>query len=109
VALLHLLGEWIYLGRTPRGSGAWITDCIGSGWPARRLLAATKMKELHTTKYLSVSAVTRETADRSLSRLAWLSQGMNLVMLAGLAIYLWRIANPADPARFVSTNTKFPG
>jgi hypothetical protein len=105
VALLHLVGEWIYLGRTPRG--LWLgllislisIGLLGGYW------LQPKMKNLHTAKYaVNASAATRETADRSFRIWHGVSQGANLLMLAGLAIYLWRIANPPDPTRFVSTS-----
>jgi hypothetical protein len=50
----------------------------------------------------------RENADRSFRVWHGFSQVINLAMLAGLAIYLWRIGNPPNPARFVST-AKFRG
>jgi hypothetical protein len=34
------------------------------------------------------------------------SKMVNLCMVGGVAVYLLRVANPADPTRFVST-TKF--
>jgi len=32
----------------------------------------------------------------------------NLFVIAGVAVYLWRVANPPDPTRFVRT-AKFRG
>jgi len=111
VALLHLLAEWIYFGRTPqkRWLGLLIalvvTGLAGGYW------LQPKMRELHKIKYgvgMKTSQAERDTADHSFRAWHGVAQGMNLLMLAGLAVYLWRVANPADPARFVST-TKFRG
>src|SRR5882724_13676160 len=92
VALLHLIGEWIYLGRTPRGT--WLGLLIGlvaAGLVGGHLVQP-KLKALHKTKYaVDASPLARETADRSFRVWHGVSQGVNLVMLAGLAIYLWRI------------------
>ena len=103
VALLHVLGEWVYLGRTPQKPGLGLlmalilAGLLGGYW------LQPKMKELHRIKYVSSSAQAREAADRSFRSWHGASQGLNLLMLCGLAVYLWRVANPADPARFVST------
>ena len=109
VALLHLIGEWIYLGRTPRG--AWVALLIGLIMVALvgGYWLQPRMKALHTTKYaVNTSPTARENADRSFRVWHGFSQVINLAMLAGLAIYLWRIGNPPNPARFVST-AKFRG
>ena len=109
VALLHLVGEWVYLGRTPRGLplglliGLVVIGLVGGN------LLQPKLKALHTTKYATnASLSTRETADRSFRVWHGISQGINLLMLTGLAIYLWKIGNPSDSTRFVSTS-KFRG
>ena len=107
VALLHLLAEWLYLGRRPRKFSLSlllslvVAGLLGGYW------LQPKMKTLHRIKYgLNTPPAERETADRSFRAWHGISQGINLVVLAGLAVYLWRVANPEDPARFVST-TKF--
>lgn len=109
VALLHVLGEWVYLGRNPQK--LWfglllamiIAALLGNFW------LQPKMKRLHTVKYaVNTSPQNREIADRSFRAWHGGSQAVNLLILIGLAAYLWRVANPADPARFVST-TKFRG
>jgi hypothetical protein len=104
VALLHLLGEWVYLGRTPQKLGlGLLMALIAAGFLGGYWLQP-KMKRLHTIKYaLKTSAQDREAADRSFRAWHGTSQAINLLVLCGLAFYLWRVANPADPARFVST------
>jgi hypothetical protein len=68
-----------------------------------------KLKDLHKTKYAAnASPLARETADHNFRIWHGVSQMINLLMLAGLAAYVWRVANPSDPARFVST-AKFRG
>ena len=103
--------EWIYFGRTPpkRWLGLLIAlimaGLVGGYW------MQPKMKELHRIKYgvgVKSSQAERDAADHSFRAWHGAAQGMNLLMLAGLGLYLWRVANPDDPARFVST-TKFRG
>jgi len=107
VSLLHLLAERGYLGRTPQRLSLGLLIALlvaalaGDDWPQ------PQMKQLHTIKYaVNTSRKEREAADSSFRAWHGVSQGMNLLMLAGLGVYLWRIGNPTDPARFVST-TKF--
>ena len=105
VAVLHLLAEWIYFGRTPQR--LWATLLIGlvAAGLLGGLWLQPKMKRLHAIKYdVKASRPEREAADNSFKAWHGASQGMNLLMLVGLTLYLWRVANPADPARFVSTS-----
>jgi len=108
VAILHLVGEWVYLGKTPRGPslallmGLVLIELVGGN------VLQPKLKVLHKAKYFNASPLVRESADHSFKIWHGVSQAINLLMLAGLATYVWRVANPADHARFVST-TKFRG
>jgi uncharacterized protein DUF4149 len=104
VALLHLLAEWLYLGRTPQKFGVGLLTVLIAAGLLGDFWLQPKMKGLHRVKYgLNSSPAERENAARSFRAWHGASQGINLVILAGLAVYLWRVANPADPARFVST------
>lgn len=109
LALLHLVGEWVYLGKTPRGLPLWLlAGLVAIGLVGGNLLQP-KLKGLHKTMYaVDASPAARESAGSSFRAWHGVSQGINLLMLAGLAIYLWKIGNPSDPARFVST-AKFRG
>jgi len=103
VAVLHLLAEWLYLGRFPRKlqAGLLIGLCsavlVGGYW------LQPKLKALHATKYaVNPRPETREAAGRSFRAWHGVSQVVNLVLVGGLAAYLWRAANPSDPTRYVS-------
>jgi hypothetical protein len=103
VAALHILAEWVYLGKYPQKLqlGLWIglasVTLIGGYWLQPRL------KNLHALKYGgNTRPAIRESANRSFKAWHGVSQVINLVALGGLALYLWRAANPSDQARFVS-------
>jgi len=103
VAVAHLLAEWLYLGKRPRKlqSGLLIGLCaaalLGGGW------LQPKLKALHATKYgIHTRPELRETAGRSFRTWHGVSQVVNVLLVAGLGVYLWRAANPSDPTRFVS-------
>jgi hypothetical protein len=107
VAVVHLLAEWLYLGKYPKKLqvALWIglasTALIGGYW------LQPKLKALHATKYgLNTRPEMRAAADRSFKVWHGVSQVANLLMVGGLAVYLWHAANPSDSTRFVSA-TKF--
>jgi len=102
VAVLHLFAEWLYLGKYPQKLqvALWIAlasaALVGGYWLQPRL------KALHATKYgVNTRPQIREAADRSFRAWHGVSQVVNLLMVGGLAVYLWRAANPSDPTRFV--------
>jgi hypothetical protein len=104
VAVVHLLAEWLYLGRHPRKlqAGLLIGLCLaalaGGYW------FQPKLKALHAVKYgIKTRPDVREIADRSFRTWHGVSQVINVLLVAGLAVYLWRITNPSDPTRFVSS------
>ena len=97
------MAEWLYLGKFPQKLqvGLLIGLCsavlLGSYWLQPRLQA------LHATKYaVNNRPEIREAAGRSFRAWHGVAQVVNLFMVAGLAVYLWRAANPSDPTRFVN-------
>lgn len=104
IAFCHVLGEWLYFGKSPRN--AWV------GLLAGLLLAALlggaviqpHLKRLHTTQYaVNTRPEEKEAAHRSFRVWHGTAQAINLLMLAGLGVYLWRMTNASEPTRFVST------
>lgn len=103
VALLHLAAESLYFGRGLRKP--WLILllallCLGT------LQVGVIQPNTHKL-HLAAHAVNRTTAARQKSAQtlhAWrtVSGTFDLLMLAGLGAYLWRIANPPDSTRFIS-------
>jgi hypothetical protein len=63
-----------------------------------------KLKNLHTTMYSAAeSPQSREAAKQSFGAWHGVSQSVNLLMLIGLAAYLWRLTNPPEEGRFHSS------
>jgi Domain of unknown function (DUF4149) len=109
IAVLHLLAEWLYLGKYPRKLqlGLVIGLCAAALFGGFGL--QPRLKALHATKYgTSARPEIREAASRSFRAWHGVSQVVNLLVVTGLAVYLWRAANPSDPTRFVSA-FKFTG
>ena len=103
IAVLHLLAEWLYLGKYPRKLQVGLLIGLCAAALAGGYWLQPKLKALHATKYgTSTRPEIREAANRSFRAWHGVSQVVNLLLVGGLAAYLWRAANPSDPTRFVS-------
>jgi hypothetical protein len=109
IALAHLLAEWLYMGRPARKfslgllAGLLLLILIGGG------ALQPHLKTLHVRRYaLNALPAARESAARSFRVWHALAQFLNVVMIGGLVIYVWRVTNPRDTLRFVSP-VKFRG
>jgi hypothetical protein len=107
IACLHLMAEWVYLGKQPERFrlvllvGLCAVALLGGYW------LQPKLTSLHATKYsTNRKPEVREAAARSFRAWHGVSMSVNLVLVGGLAAYLWRVAYPSDSMRFVSA-TKF--
>jgi len=102
VALLHLLAEKLYLGKTPEARSLTLLTCLLSITLVGGFWLQPKLKELHTIRYkATTTAEVRDAAKTSFQTWHGVSMTLNLVMIAGLGFYLWRVANPPDSTRFL--------
>jgi hypothetical protein len=109
IAVLHLLAEWLYLGKYARKLQVALLLGLCAAALAGGYWLQPKLKSLHATKYgTSTRPEIRQAADRSFRAWHGVSQVVNLLVVTGLGVYLWRAANPSDPTRFVSA-FKFTG
>jgi hypothetical protein len=108
IAWFQLLAEWLYLGRPSRRfsfsvlAGLVVLVFVNSAWLQPRL------REFHTARFRAVQSAEREVAARSYRTWQPVSDGLQLLVIGGLLVYIWRVTNPPDPARFVSS-VKFRG
>ena len=108
IALLHLLAEWLYLGRAR--SRFWFgllaallaLGLLGSFW------LNPKLAELHREHFLNIRPESRMAAAKSFRFWQGVFEAMNVLTIAGVAVYFWRATNPPDALRFVSP-AKFRG
>jgi len=107
VALAHLLAEWVYLGKAIHRwtlgilLGAFFMALCGGLW------LQPKLRDLHLIRYAEeghYTPVEKIQAARSFSLWHGVSQVMNLAVLGGLGIYVWRITHSSDAPRFVSAS-----
>jgi len=103
VAVVHLLAEWLYLGKPLRKFQVGLLVGLCSAALLGGYGLQPKLKALHVTRYgMNQRPEIRLAADRSFKAWHGVSQVVNFLAVAGLAVYLWRAANPSDPTRFVS-------
>ena len=109
VALAHMFVENLYMGRGV--SRRWLAllltlfalNLLGNSW------LNPKLVELHKLQHqFSSTPATRAAAARSFGVWQGVFQAMNVLMLAGVTAYLWRVSHPTDTPRFV-TSGKFRG
>ncbi len=114
IALLHLLAEWLYLGRVAQR--IWLSlvvGLLGLGL-LENIWLVPKLAQLHRARHAVElrpeyrDATAKQRAEAAKSYKSWhiVFQGLNLLIIGGVAVYFWRTASPSDPLRFVGS-TKF--
>jgi hypothetical protein len=104
IAWLHLMAEWLYFGRYPKRLwlallvGLCLSGVVQSFWLQPRL------KEWHRLRYSGSQL--KDAAGHAYGVWHGVSTVLNVTLVCGLVVYLWGVANPPDPTRFVSA-TKF--
>jgi hypothetical protein len=109
VAALHLLAEALYLGRPAQKLSLGLLGFLLFITLASGFWLQPKVSGLHVTRYaVNAPAAQREASARSFRVWHGVSQFLNVLMMGGLVVYVWRVANPSDTLRFVSP-AKFRG
>ncbi len=109
IALLHLTTEWVYLGKHPQRF--WLGLLLGLTLMGllENVGVQPHLGQLHRAAFNArARPEQRETARRAYVVWNVISRSFEFVMVGGLALCLWRTANPPDPARFVPA-AKFRG
>ena len=106
IALLHLAAEWLYLGKYPHRAWVGLVVLLGLIGLGENYWLIPKLRAWHYAR--SAPQAKNQVADRSYRYGHMLFESINLFAIAGLSVYLWRVAYPPDPARFVSA-PKFRG
>jgi len=109
LAMLHVGAEWLYFGKYPRR--VWLLLIFGlflGGLAQNYGLQPTLKERLLLQHSANVPLEQRERARHSFRAWNIIAAGVNLLLLSGLGIYLWRVANPPDEMRFLGA-AKFPG
>jgi hypothetical protein len=108
LALIHLVAEWLSLGRPLRGFSFWLAVALVALALFNCAWLQSHMTGFHETRYRSATPALRRAAQESFEKWQTASHVADWVMLGGLVLYLWRIASQPDASRFVGP-VKFPG
>ncbi len=109
IAWLHLVLEWLYLGRTPRRLWVgWLT-LLFSVTLMSGLWLNPKLTRLHRVQHAAnVRLADREQAGKEFRFWDGVLQAVNVMLIGGIGIYFWRLTTSEDAPRFV-TPVKFRG
>lgn len=106
LAMLHTGAEWLYFGKYPRRFWLILIFGLFLGGLTQVYGIQPKLKHSLLRQYSRQSQPElRVTAGHSFRAWHVLSTGVNLLLLGGLGVYLWRVANPPDEMRFVGAGS----
>jgi len=109
LAWVHMVAEWMYLGRIPRRF--WVAlmtllfaaSLLGSFW------LCPKLNRLQRAQYApNLTPAIRTAVQRNFNVWEGVFQAVNVLMIGGIAVYFWRVTHLQDEPRFVSPS-KFRG
>jgi hypothetical protein len=103
MALTHVMAEWLYLGKYQRKF--WLGLLLGLCVAAllEGYWIEPRMQRWHDLRYgLNTRPAQLEAAARAFRAWQTVLHVVDFLSITGLAVYLWRIANPPDSTRFVS-------
>jgi hypothetical protein len=104
IALAHLVAEWIYCGRRVRRFNLALVLGLLALALAGGLWAQPKMRALHEVKYFGKTAEQQEQAGKAFALWHGAAESVNLLVIGGLIIYLWRVSGPSENPRFSGFN-----
>ena len=101
IALLHLLAEWIYMGRPLKRLTLFLLGTLLAIGFVGGYGLQPHLQGLHRIMYAPAQAPDqRESARRQFKTLHGVSQVLNLFVLGGVLAYLWRVTTPSSTYRF---------
>lgn len=103
VAWVHMVAEWMYLGRIPRRfwvillTGLFTASLVGAFWLCPKLTRSQRLQFA-----TGLNKVQREVAQHDFKILDGFFQALNVLMIGGVVVYFWRVTHAQDEPRFVS-------
>jgi hypothetical protein len=103
VALVHLVAEFLHIGRPIDRAVLWILLAIFGIGLLGGFVLQPKLRQWHLVKYSpSAPAAERVAAESSFRLWHGISMAGNTLVLLGLVFYLWRVSNAPTTARTVT-------
>ena len=94
LAVVHLLAEWLYLGRRLTRFTLGLLAIIAALALFGGVWMQPQLHGLHQTMYRGATAEERDTAAKSFRAWHGASQAANLFVTFGLLVYFWRLTHP---------------
>jgi len=107
IAWLHLVAEWMYLGRIPRRfwvvllTSLFTASLVGGFWFCPKLVRSQRAQFAP-----GLTAPQKSAAQHDFKILDSVFQAVNVLMIGGVIVYFWRVTHSQDEPRFVGP-TKF--
>ncbi|PYL00128.1 MAG: hypothetical protein DME18_07840 [Verrucomicrobia bacterium] len=101
IALVHLVAEWLYMGKPLQRLTLWLLLGIFALGLVGGYGLQPKLRRLHRTIY-SPGSTPQQAGQAKQSFKLWhaMSQALNLVIITGVAVYLWRVTTPGSGYRY---------
>jgi len=96
ISFLHVAAEWLYLGKYPQRFWLMVLVVVWVGGVAQACWIQPKLKQLHRLQFTRAEPRDREAMARGYRLWQGISKSSNVLLLAGLSVYFWRLANPLN-------------
>ena len=101
IALTHLVAEWLYMGKPLQRLTLWLLLGIFALALVGGYSLQPKLQGLHRATYgPGATSQQQEKARQTFKLWHATAQALNLVMIAGVTIYLWRVTTPGSGYRY---------
>lgn len=101
IALLHFVAKWLYMGRPSRKFSSGLLICLFGITLLGSNAIRPALGQFNHQRFTAMQPADRQAAAKSFRILSAVTEVLNLMVIGGLVVYTWRIANPSDILRFV--------
>jgi hypothetical protein len=105
IAMTHLLAEWLYLGRPIRRISVWLVLILCALAIVNIGVFESRVGLFHEARYRGATPAARQEAQEAYDHWRRASNTADLLMLAGLCVFLWSVARDENVLRFVGATS----
>jgi len=101
IAILHVVAEWLYMGKPLQRLTLWLLLGIFALGLVGGYGLLPRLEALHRTSHApGPPTAQREQAKQSFKTLHAVSRVLDLIVTAGIMVYLWRVTTPSNGYRY---------